>query len=123
MFAFKIFRNYDDNGAGFGDMSLRATSADQGKLSIYAARRAADRTVTLVVINKTFGDLRSDLELHHLKAKGPARVYQYSGVDLTGIRALPAVKASSSGKTGNAAVLKGQLFPAMSITFFAIHEK
>jgi hypothetical protein len=123
MFAFKIFRNYDDNGSAFGDMSLRAGSADQSKLSIYAARRTADRTVTLVVINKTFGDLRSDLQLDHLKAKGPARVYQYTGVDLTGIRALSAVKASSSGKTGNGAVLKEQLFPAMSITLYAIQGK
>jgi len=122
MFAFKIFRNYDDHGAAFGDSSLLATSADQGKLSIYAARRTADRTVTLVVINKTFGDLRSDLELDHLKAKGPAGVYQYSGVDVTGIRVLPAVKASGSGQTGSAAVLKSQLFPAMSITLYAIQS-
>ena len=123
MFAFKIFRNYDDNGSAFGDLSLRADSADQSKLSIYAARRAADRTVTLVVINKTFGDLRSDLQLDHFKVKGPAKVYQYSGADLTAIRALPAVKATSSGKTGKATVLKDQPFPAMSITLYAIHGK
>ncbi len=123
MFAFKIFRNYDGSGAGFGDTSLRATSADQGKLSIYAARRAADRAVTVVVINKTFGDLRADLPLQHFKARGPAKVYQYSGADLTQIRALPAVRPSSTGKKDKSSVLKDQLFPAMSITLVAIPGK
>jgi hypothetical protein len=120
MFAFKIYRNYDDAGGEFGSTSIAAKSEDQGKLSVYAARRAADHAVTVVVINKTFGDLHSDLTLDQIKAKGPAKVYQYSGIDLKQIRALPAGKASkSSGKT-KASVLKDQLFPAMSITMYAI---
>ena len=123
MFAFKIFRNYDGNGAGFGDTSLRATSADQDKLAIYAARRTADHTVTVVVINKTFCDLRTDVQLDHFKARGPTGVYQYSGADLTGIRALPAVRPSSSGRKDRASVVKDQLFPAMSITLYAIRSK
>ena len=120
MFAFKIFRNYDNAGAEFGDASLAATSADQGKLAVYAARRTADHTITVVVINKTFGDLRADLTLGHFKAKGPANVYQYSGADLTQIRALPAVKASKPGNKTRASIAKDQLFPAMSITMYAI---
>jgi len=120
MFAFKIFRNYDDAGGEFGDTSLAAKSGDQGKLAVYAARRTADHTVTVMVINKTFGDQRADLSLDHLKVKWPAKVYQYSSADLTQIRALPAVTASSPGKKANASVLKDQLFPAMSITMYAI---
>ena len=123
MFAFKMFRNYDDHGSGFGDASLQANSADQSKVSIYAARRAADRTVTVVVINKTFGDLRTDVRLDHFKSKGPAKVYQYGGADLTEIRALPDIKASRSGGSDKASVVKDQLFPAMSITLYAIHGK
>ena len=119
MFAFKIFRNYDDHGAGFGDMSLQAASADQGKLSIYAARRTADRAVTVVVINKTFGDLRTDLQIENFKAKGQAAVYRYSGANLDAIDALPAVKPS--GKKGKPGIVKDQLFPAMSITFYELH--
>ncbi|MGB8029469.1 MAG: glycoside hydrolase family 44 protein [Terracidiphilus sp.] len=123
MFAFKIFRNYDDYGSGFGDTSLRASSVDQGKLAIYAARRAADRAVTVVVINKTFGDLRTDIEIHHFKAKRKATVYRYSDADLTVIHALPDVKASRSGGNDKASVVRGQLFPAMSITLYAIQGK
>ena len=123
MFAFKIFRNYDDNGAGFGDTSLLAASTDQGKLAIYASRRATDRAVTVVVINKTFGDLRTDLQIEHFKAKGQAAVYQYSGADLNAIHALPAAKAFKSDGKGKASVVKDQLFPAMSITLYAIQGK
>lgn len=71
---FKIFRNYDDAGAEFGDTSLAATSADQFKLAIYAARRTADHTITVVVINKTFGDLRADLPIDNFKAEGRRRL-------------------------------------------------
>ena len=123
MFAFKIYRNYDDGGAGFGDLSLAASSADQSKLSLYAARRTADHSITVIVINKTFGDLRADLPLAHFKAKGPVNVYQYSGVDLTRIRELPAVNASRPGEKSNASVVSDQLFPAMSITMYAIGGK
>ena len=123
MFAFKMFRNYDDHGSGFGDASLQAASGDQGKLAIYAARRASDRMVTVVVINKTFGDLRTDVRLDHFKSKGPAKVYRYSGADLTEIRALPDIKASKSDGKDKASVVKDQLFPAMSITLYEIHGK
>ena len=101
----------------------RRAGADQSKLAIYAAWRTADHTVTVLVINKTFGDMRADLPLEHFKAKGPAKVYQYSGADLTRIRALPAVTASSCGRKDRASVVKDQLFPAMSITMYAIRGK
>jgi hypothetical protein len=120
LFAFKMFRNYDDAGAQFGDTSLAATSADQGKLAVYAARRMADHTITVVVINKTFGDLRTDLRLDHFKAKVPATVYQYSGADLSRIRTLPALKTSSPSEKVGTSVVKDQWFPAMSITLYAI---
>jgi hypothetical protein len=120
MFAFKIFRNYDDAGAGFGDTSLAATSANQGKLAVYAARRTADHAITVVVINKTFGDLRADLPLDHFDAEGMAKVYQYSGLDLARIRVLPEVKAAGRGEKIETSVMKDQLFPAMSITMYAV---
>jgi hypothetical protein len=122
-FAFKIFRNYDGAGGEFGNTSLAASSADQGKLSVYAARRTADRAVTVVVINKTFGDLRADLTFDQFRAKGPANVYRYSGADLTQIRAVPQVKALKTSGKAKAAVLKDQLFPAMSITLYAVASK
>jgi len=36
-------------------MALASTSANQGQLSVYGALRTSDQSVTVVVINKTFG--------------------------------------------------------------------
>ena len=41
-FAFRMYRNYDGAHHTFGDTSVRAASADQDKVSIYAAKRSAD---------------------------------------------------------------------------------
>jgi hypothetical protein len=128
MFAFKIYRNYDDAGGAFGDTSIAATSSDQGKLAIYAALRSADGAVTLMVINKTFGDLKSDVELVHMKAPKSAKVFAYSGADLKQIRALPDVSVTRETKrdaTGKVKenVIKDQVFPAMSLTLYVAQAK
>ena len=128
MFAFKMYRNYDDAGGEFGDTSLAATSGDQGKLAVYAAQRSADRAVTIVVVNKTFGDLKSDVVLTHLKTAKRASVYAYSNADLKEIRKLPdadvarVTKRDQTGKVKES-VLKDQVFPAMSITLFVAQGK
>jgi hypothetical protein len=123
MFAFKIFRNYDDAGGEFGDTSIAASSADQGKLAVYAAVRSADEMATIVVINKTFGDLKSDVVLTHLKTEKHARVFQYSSADLKQIRALPDAVVTRESKKEKTSALKDQVFPSMSITLFVTRVK
>jgi hypothetical protein len=120
MFAFKVFRNYDDAGGEFGDRSIDASSSDQGQLAVYAALRAVDNKVTVVVINKTFGNLRSDLVLTHLNSAKHAGVFQYSDADLKQIRVLPDSTITRLSKRDHASVLKGQVFPAMSITLYVV---
>ncbi len=63
LMAYEIYRNYDAAGSKFGDVSLASSSADQGRLSVYAALRSADGMVTVVVLNKTYGDLTASLSL------------------------------------------------------------
>jgi len=128
MFAFKVFRNYDDAGGEFGDLSLSATSSDQGKLAVYAAQRRADRAITIVVVNKTFGDLKSDVVLTHLKTKKRAKAFEYSNADLKQIRTLPdasVVRVTKKDQTGKVkeSLLRDQVFPAMSITLFVVQAK
>ncbi|MBV9852389.1 MAG: glycoside hydrolase family 44 protein [Armatimonadetes bacterium] len=48
--AFKLFRNADGQGHGFGNLSCRAVSADPGRLACYAATEGGD--LTLMLINK-----------------------------------------------------------------------
>ncbi len=50
--AFKLFRNADGAGAGFGDVSCAASSADVNKLSCYAATDTRTNTLTLLLVNK-----------------------------------------------------------------------
>ena len=110
-FAFKIYRNYDGLGGAFGETSVRATSADQGQLSIYAAL-SARLNLTALVINKTNQDLSSGLTLANFTPGAAAKVWRYSGARLDAIVAQPDAPASGGGVT--------TVFPANSITLLAI---
>ncbi len=50
--AFKLFRNADGSGHGFGDVSCAAASADPGKVSCYAATDSRSGDLTLILVNK-----------------------------------------------------------------------
>jgi hypothetical protein len=76
-----MYRNYDGQGGAFGDTSVRASSADQGQLAIYAAWRGDDGALTLMVINKSAGSLTSQISLAGFTSAGTAQVYRYSAAD------------------------------------------
>jgi len=118
--AFKIFRNYDGAGGEFGDGGVSTSSADQGRLSVYAALRTKDNVLTVVVINKTFGDLTADLPLAHFVASGAAKVFRYSQDDLSRIKELPDLSVPAPPSGSSTSTLKDLSFPAMSITLFVI---
>ncbi len=120
LLAFKIFRNYNDANGEFGNTSVTATSADQSKLSIYAATRTADNALTVMVINKTFGDLQADLPLSNFTASAPAKLYRYSTGDLTSIKQLPDVAVTPPPSGGTTSTIPNVTFPAMSITLFVV---
>lgn len=77
--AFRVYRNYDGKHSKFGDLWVRSTSANQGKLAIYGARRSSDGAYTLLVINKTAGALNSALSLAGISPSGNAGVWQWRG--------------------------------------------
>lgn len=104
-FAFRMFRNLDGLGAGFGTTSLPATSADQGKLAVYAATRA-DGTLTAVVVNKSTTDLTSPVTVAGATFGQSGTRYQYSAASPSAI-----VTTSFDSST-----LGAVTFPASSIT-------
>lgn len=111
-FAFRIYRNYDGAGAQFGDTSLKATSTDQDKLSIYAAKRVNDGALTIIVINKAGQDITAALALQNAPEAKQAHVFRYSAADLTKI-----------AKGDDIAIADDTLnatFPADSITLFEV---
>jgi len=110
-FAFRIYRNYDGAGHGFGEMSLQAASADQSKLSIYASQRTSDRALAVVVINKTPTVLTSTITITG-SSPTSAKIYRYSPANLSAIENLADLTI-----TGNSF---SYTFEANSITLFVM---
>ncbi|HEY1985592.1 MAG TPA: glycoside hydrolase family 44 protein [Terracidiphilus sp.] len=118
--AFAVYRNYDGKKSGFGDTALWSSSADQGKLSVYGAVRASDNAVTIVIINKTYGDLTSSLALNNIATTTTsAQAYLYSNANLTSIVAQPAVKVTPPTGSGTTSTMT-TTFPAQSITLLVV---
>jgi hypothetical protein len=111
-YAFRMYRNYDGAGSTFGDVGVRATSADQDQLSIYAAQRSRDAALTLVVINKTGTALSSHVGLAGYAPAAAAHVYVYSASNLNAIERRADQAISANGFTAT--------FPTSSITFVEI---
>jgi hypothetical protein len=122
MMSFAIYRNYDGNKSMFGNMALTSTSVSQGQLSVYGALRTSDNAVTVVVINKTYGDLTSSLSLANLAAGSTtAQAFLYSNANLAAIVAQPAVTVTPPA-TGSTSTINNYTFPAQSITLFVVPQ-
>jgi hypothetical protein len=120
--AFAIYRNYDGANSTFGDTALSSISTDQGKLSVYGSLRTADGMETVVVINKTYGDLTSTLSLANLTPNGKAKVFLYSNANLSGIVAQPDVTVTPPASKSTTSTI-ATTFPAQSITLLVIPKK
>jgi uncharacterized protein (TIGR03437 family) len=113
-FAMKIFLNYDGNGSQFGGTSVSATSDNSDVLSIFAAQRN-DSALTVLVLNKTAGDLADTISLANFTPAGTAQVWQYSAANLGAIvRQSPDLSVSSGGVSTT--------FPAQSMTLLVIPQ-
>jgi hypothetical protein len=121
MMAFAMYRNYDGNKSTFGDMALASTTGDQGQLSIYAAMRSSDHAVTVMVINKTYGDLTDTLSLASVTPTGAAKVYQYSNANLAAIVSQPSIAVTLPATASTASSLTAT-FPAQSITLLVVPQ-
>jgi hypothetical protein len=113
-YAFRLFRNYDGAGGQFGSTGVSAVSSNPGNLSIYAAVRASDGALTIVVINKTTAAIESSVSLADYASSSTAEVYSYSNANLTQITA--------EGTTPIVAGAIGYTFPSYSATVFVVVE-
>jgi Glycoside hydrolase family 44 len=106
-FAFAMYRDYDGAKSTFGDMGVSAVSADQSQLSVYAARRSSDSSLTVMVINKTGNDLTSNFNIANFTPNVPnAAGFIYSGAYPNFIVPLAPSPANLTSRT----------FPANSVT-------
>ena len=111
-YAFRMYLNYDGLGGKFGDTRVRAVSADQSILSVYAAQRSSDGAITMMVINKSGAD-QTDvaLSLAGVTPQANAEVWRYSSANLSQI-IQSGVGVSASGFT--------MTYPANSITLVVV---
>jgi hypothetical protein len=109
--AFKIYRNYDGAGSGFGETSVTAAAPNPDNLSAFAALRSWDGALTVMAVSKVLsGTTPLTLNLAHFPAEGTAQVWQ--------LRATGGIQ-----RLGDVAVAAGQLsttVPAQSLTLFVV---
>ncbi len=98
-FAFRMYRDYDGAGHGFGDQSVPAASSDQSSLSVYGARRSSDGDLTVMVVNKTGTPLTSPVSLGGFGSGGSANEYTYDSDNLGAIGQQPTVPVGPTGLT------------------------
>ncbi len=111
-YAFRMYRNYDGSGSRFGETGVQAASVDSSQLSVFAAQRAQDGALTVLVINKTAGPLSAALNTGGFAAGSGAKVYRYSIDQLNAIATLPDQAVGASGFTA--------VYPGSSITLFVL---
>jgi len=84
MAAFEAFRNYDGNGACFGDTSVSASSSDVATATVYASMNAANHNqVTIVAINKATTAKKAAIKLTAESVFKTAKVYTVTSAQPT----------------------------------------
>lgn len=111
-FAFKLFRNYDDQGGTFGDVSVAAESADPNRISSYASIDSATGDLHIMLVNKQ-PDIISTatLAIGDFPHAEYGTIYRYSADNLEGIQ------------SGDIAINNGELtlaLPTYSISHLII---
>ncbi len=111
-YSFRLYRDYDGQGSQFGDTWVDSESSNQSQLAIYGAQRSSDGTLTLVVINKTTGDLTTAINLTNFSAGSSASFYTYSNANLQAIVEQPALTVANSAVSAT--------FPAQSASVITV---
>jgi len=109
--AMKIWRNYDGNKSAFGETSVSASAPNPDNLSAFAATRASDGAMTVMVISKVLsGSTPVTVNLANFAAAGSAQAWQ-----LTSANAI--THLSDVALSGSSFVTS---VPAQSITLYIV---
>ena len=80
--AMKMYRNYDGAKSGFGETSVSASGPNPDNVSVYAAARASDGALTIMVISKYLsGTTPVTVNLSRFPVGGPVRAYQLTSAN------------------------------------------
>ena len=110
--AIKLYRNYDGQRSAFGDTSIQATVPNPDVVSAFAAERAADGAVTIMVINKALsGSASATITLANVNHGTTAQAWQ-----LTSANAI--ARLTDVAVSGAHAIVA--TLPAQTVTLFVI---
>ncbi len=110
--AFTAYRNFDGSGTNFGDVSVKATSSDQSKVSAYVSSdSSAPGHIVIVAINRHSTTLVA--RFTGLALAGTARLYQVTASTASVQSSISPVPVGTLAVNG--ATLTVDL-PAMSVT-------
>ncbi|HXC51722.1 MAG TPA: glycoside hydrolase family 44 protein [Candidatus Limnocylindrales bacterium] len=109
--AIKMYRNYDGSRGSFGDTSVAATSsANADNLSVFAAERASDGALTVMVVSKYLsGSTPVTISLANFTAQPTAQYWRLAAGSISG----PASVSLTSGALSTSV-------PAQSVTLFVL---
>ena len=109
--AMKIYRNYDGQKSGFGDISVADTGPNPDDLSSFAAVRSTDGALTIMAINKQIGvGANANFSVNNFLPDGRAQVWQLTAANTIS-------HLSDIAFTGNTF---SNTLPAQSITLLVI---
>ncbi|MFM8444792.1 MAG: glycoside hydrolase family 44 protein [Methylococcus sp.] len=111
-FAFRMYRNYDGLGHGFGDISLSAASNDSEAIALFAALRSSDNAITIMAINKSNAAVNKPIQIKELEIPNTASVYRYSGDNLAAILKMDEVSITGGSLPAS--------LPPYSMTLFVL---
>lgn len=109
--AMKLYRNYDGQKRGFGDVSVRAVAPNPDNVSAFAALRSSDGAMTVMVINK------------QLSASQPITLNVANFPEAVRAEPWQLTAANQIRRLADVAVTNGVLtttLPAQSITLFVL---
>ena len=108
--AMKLYRNYDNQDSGFGDVSVACAAPNPDTLSAFAAERTSDGALTVMVINKATTGSTVTLSLVGFTPGGAVQRWQLTSANAISRQG----DVVASGTSVSAPV------PAQSITLFVL---
>jgi len=95
--AFQMYTNYDGKNSGFGETGVASAVANPDNLSAFAALRAADGALTVIVVDKQSGKTPVTIALPDFAPAANATMYQITSAGQTAISAPVSVPVGGSG--------------------------
>ncbi len=109
--AMKMYRNYDGNKSTFGDTSVAAAMSNPDTVAAFAAQRATDGALTVIVISKYLsGNTAVTINLANFAHNGTAQVWQLTAANSIN-------RLADTGSSGNNFVVT---LPPQSITLLVV---